>query len=285
MKRIDAFCGTAINDNCLLTDLLPDDTVSIEYTHYRLDVENLNFERMDKYRHNINKKSIERFIQKYKLPVSVEEFCVLWTIQVALYDFFPDFSKKRPYRRDVFAAGGYSAKHPMNLSEAFKQQIAACQECCLFAQLYLQHCGIKESRICCGRAWTRSAAELNDEDIRTGAKGRNAHAYISVRLNGSYYFYDPANPIFSKNNAPFPAIMSHAHITKKDHIDFRKIFDSSVKDGGGVCYIESKDIYTGNRIWLYGFESDSKEKDGRVIERRRNRTAIKYNTHVDNVQR
>ena len=199
-------------------------------------------------------------LRKERLKINVDEYITLLNLQDYIHMKWPNHAKKRPFREEVFKANHRGKDNPMWLSDAFNKGIAACVECCLLAQLYLQHCGI-ESRICCGNAFFKKNPNIE--------MGGDAHAYMIVRLENQIYIYDPANPMIDGRNTPtVPRIMSYDKVPFKDRIAFKDLLNQTVADGGGFAYIEASDIYGVGSCWLYGFESDDNSVHPNVLRRR-----------------
>ena len=264
MKKRTVFRDAAPDKKFMVWELEPNEIFSEEYAYYKLDVGNLNFDTIDARRALFNKTVLQRFLDENKIRISVDDFITIFNLQSYIHMFWPEHAKDRPHREDVFKNSRRGKDNPMWLSDAFNKKIAACVECCLLAQLYLQHCGI-ESKICCGNAFFKPNPEIKF--------GGSAHAYLVVKLNDREYIYDPSNPMLDSKKAPtIPRIMDFFNVPFKDRRAFKDLLYMSVADGGGFAYVEASDIYGVGTRWFYGFEADD---EYRHIWRRRTEQGIK----------
>lgn len=267
MKKNPVFRWADPDKKFMVWDLEPNEVFSEEYAYYKLDMENFNFQQIDERRKLFVRENLQNFLDSCNIKISVDEFITLFNLQSYIHMMWPEHGKRRPYREDVFKACRRGKDNPMWLSDAFNRQIAACVECSLLAQMYLQHCGI-ESRICCGNTFFSQNPKIEF--------GGDAHAYLVVMLGGKQYIYDPANPMLDSRGVPsVPRIMSYAKIPFKGRRGFRDLLNMSVADGGGFAYLETSDIYNVGSCWLYGFESDDIDNH---VWRRRSADGIKRQT-------
>jgi hypothetical protein len=248
MKKKNIFKWADPTKKFICYDLEPNEVFSEEYAYYKLDVSNLNFDKIDARRALFNKEVLQRFLDENKIKINVDDFITIFNLQSYIHMFWPDHAKDRPHREEIFKNSHRGKDNPMWLSDAFNKKIAACVECCLLAQLYLQHCGI-ESKICCGNAFFKQNPDIE--------KGGDAHAYMLVRFGNQVYIYDPSNPMLDSKKAPtVPRIMDFFKVPFKDRRAFKDLLNQTVADGGGFAYVEASDIYGVGSCWLYGFESD-----------------------------
>lgn len=248
----------------MVADLMPNEVFSEEYAYYKLDVENFDFAKIDARRKLFNRDGIKKFLDAKNIKMDVDEFIAIYNLQDYIQMMWPEHAKNRPFREDIFRETHHHKDNPMLLSEAFRRKIAACIECSLLAQLYLQHCGI-ESVLCCGNTFFESNPKIEF--------GGNAHAYLIVKLGTQKYFYDPSNPMMDARGQPtIPRIMSYANVPFRARTEFNDLLNMSVADGGGFAYVQASDIYGIGPSWLYGFESDDVENH---IQRRRTGQGVK----------
>ena len=277
MKKKNIFKWANPDKKFMVYDLEPNEIFSEEYAYYALDVSNFNFEKIDARRVLFDKTVIKRFLDENKIRINVDDFITIFNLQSYIHMMWPDHAKSRPYREEIFAQNHRGKNNPMLLSDAFKKQIAACVECCLLAQLYLQHCGI-ESKICCGNAFFEQNPKIE--------MGGSAHAYLVIKLNDKQYIYDPSNPMLDSKKAPtIPRIMDYSKVPFKDRMAFKDLLNATVADGGGFAYVEASDIYGVGTCWFYGFEADdeSNKRDG-IVWRRRTEQGIKRQRPDDTQQ-
>ena len=265
MKKKPVFNWACPDKKFIAYDLEPNEIFSEEYAYYKLDVSNFDFDKIDARRALFDKAKMQQFLDDYRIKIRAEDYITLFNLQSYMHMMWPEHSKNRPYRKEIFKISHRGKDNPMWLSEAFnKYKIAACIECALFAQLYLQHVGI-ESRVCCGNAFFTSNPNIE--------VGGDAHAYLIVKLNNKVYIYDPSNPMLDDNNKPtVPRIMDYYNVPFKDRMAFKDLLNASVADGGGFAYVEASDIYGCGSTWLYGFESGD---DANHVSRRRTESGIK----------
>ncbi len=274
MKKKPVFNWACPDKKFIAYDLEPNEIFSEEYAYYKLDVSNFDFDKIDARRALFDKTKIQQFLDDYKIKISVEDYIILFNLQSYMHMMWPDYSKNRPHRREIFQESHRGKDNPMWLSETFnKYKIAACIECALFAQLYLQHVGI-ESKVCCGNAFFKKNPEIEF--------GGDAHAYLIVKLNNKVYIYDPANPMLDTSKKPtVPRIMDYYNVPFRDRMAFKDLLNMSVEEGGGFAYVEASDIYGVGSTWLYGFESDD---DANHVWRRRTSDGIKRQVPPDQPQ-
>lgn len=229
-----------------LDDIHSGDVVPFPNQRYLMDPENFHFEKIDAQEDKVSKQKIKKFFDEKKLDISVDDFIALWNFQVWVQMTYPDRDKYKKLRGNaLYKILGYGVDRPIPLSVAFDKKVVMCTEMSALAQMYLQHKGI-QSVLYFGNAFTNPNQDIQD--------GGTSHAWLRVVLNGKKYFYDPANPIFTKGML-LPAIMGYqSDISQSDKDDFEKIIHKPVEQGGGFAYIEAKDIYGTGRVWLYGFE-------------------------------
>ena len=264
MKKTPVFNWANPDKKFMVWDLEPNQIFSEEYAHYKLDFENFNFKKIDERKKLFDSRQIKKFLDSHKINIDVDEFITLMNLQSYIYMMWPEHAKNRPFREDIFKISRYGKDNPMLLSEAFNKKIAACVECSLLAQMYLQHCGI-ESKICCGNAFFEKNPKIEF--------GGGAHEYLVVHLGGRKYIYDPSNPMLDQKGRPIiPRIMSFLNVPFRDRRAFNDLLQKSVADGGGFAYVEASDIYDAGSCWLYGFESDDIENH---VRRRRTVGGIK----------
>ena len=274
MKKKPVFNWACPDKKFIAYDLEPNEIFSEEYAYYKLDVSNFDFDKIDARRALFDKAKIQQFLDDYKIKIRAEDYITLFNLQSYMHMMWPDHAENRPHRREAFQISHRGKDNPMWLSEAFnKHKIAACIECALFAQLYLQHCGI-ESKVCCGNTFFKKNPEIEF--------GGDAHAYLIVKLNNKVYIYDPANPMLDTSKKPtVPRIMDYYNVLFKDRMAFKDLLNMSVEEGGGFAYVEASDIYGCGSTWLYGFESDD---DANHVWRRRTSDGIKRQVPPDQPQ-
>lgn len=268
MKKKPVFNWANPSDKYMAWELEPNEVLGADYGYYKLDFENFDFNKIDERAKLFDRDKMQRFLDAYKINIGVEEMIILFNLQSYIHVKWPEHAVNRSDMYEIFKASRCGGKdNPMLLSEAFNKKIAACVECSLLAQIYLQHCGI-ESKLCCGNMFNEPNPNIE--------LGGGAHAYLVVRLNGREYIYDPANPMFDEKSKPIiPRIMSFARVPFKDRVAFKDLLNKSVADGGGFAYVEASDIYGCGNHWLYGFESNDVENH---VGRRRTADGIKRQT-------
>ena len=176
MKKRPVFNWACPDKKFMVWDLQPNEVFSEEYTYYKLDVSNLGFDKIDARMALFDKEKIQKFLDSNKIKIPVEDYITLFNLQSYIHMMWPEHAKNRPYREEIFKISHYDKDNPMCLSESFnKHKVAACIESALFAQLYLQHCGI-ESKVCCGNTFFKKNPEIEF--------GGDAHAYLVIKLNG-----------------------------------------------------------------------------------------------------
>lgn len=264
MKKRPVFQWADPDKKFMVADLIPNEVFSAEYTHYKLDAENFNFNKIDERRKLFDREKIQKFLDAKNIKIGVDDFIAIYNFQDYMQMMWPEHAKNRPFREDVLRISRCNKDNPMLLSETFRRKIAACVECSLLAQMYFQHVGI-ESVMCCGNTFFESNPKIE--------LGGGAHAYLIVKLGTQRFFYDPANPMMNSNGyATVPRIMSYANVPFRARTEFNDLLNMSVADGGGFAYVQASDIYGAGSSWFYGFESDDIENH---VSRRRTAQGVK----------
>ena len=264
MKKRLVFKWADAENKYMIWDLEPNEIVGSDYGYYKLDSYNFNFAKIDERRKMIDSVKMQKFLDSAGIKIPVEDFITLLNFQDYIHMMWPDHAKNRTNRYDVFKSKHRGKDNPMWLSDAFRWQIAACIECSLLAQMYLQHVGL-ESKLCAGNTFFEKNPQIEF--------GGGAHAYLVVHLGGVEYIYDPANPMLDSGNKPIvPRIMSFAKVPFKDRRVFKDLLNQTVADGGGFAYLEASDIYGVGSTWLYGFEGNDLVDH---VSRRRTEQGIK----------
>lgn len=266
MKKKPVFNWANPSDKYMAWKLEPNEVLGAAYGYYKLDFENFDFNKIDERAKLSDRAKMQCFLDAYKINIGIDGMIILFNLQDYIHMKWPDHAVNRPDMYEIFRASRCGGKdNPMLLSEAFNKKIAACVECSLLAQLYMQHCGI-ESKLCCGNMFDNPNPNIE--------LGGDAHAYLVVKPDGrEEYIYDPANPMFDEKGRPIvPRIMSYANVPFKDRMAFKDLLNKSVADGGGFAYVEASDIYGCGKNRLYGFESNDEDNH---VPRRRTADGIK----------
>lgn len=261
-KKRSVFRGADPKNKFIAGEFEQAEVFPVDGGYYNLNVSWLDFEKIDKRRALFNRPVIQKFLDSYNLNIDVDDFINLLNLQSYIYMMWPDCGKNLQDRKDILRRHGKD--NPMYLGDAFRAKIATDVECSLFAQLYLEHCGMKDPEICFGNAFFKQNPKIEEETSK-------AHAYLVIKLkdrnsNGlddkyNNYIYDPANPMLeeSKRIPIVPRIMDFSKIRFRGLRAFQDLLYTSVEEGGGFAYVEASDIYGCGNHWLYGFETDDVE--------------------------
>lgn len=154
--------------------------------------------------------------------MSEKIFAELLAFTRTLAEEYPSASEHAEGRQALYR----NAQDGLSLSDAFKENGAACVEISTLAQGFLQEQGI-ESSIINGEVLWQKDYEFADD-----------HTFIIFKDMGKTYIYDPANPVSNGAN-PLPSVFVPV-------VDFDKEVSKNVKK-----FVTSKNVVTKGEVY-YG---------------------------------
>lgn len=167
---------------------------------------------------------MKQWLDKAAPGFDLKTFAHLYAFDNVLRKMYPGLSDNTDQR-----AKFYDEKGSKTLSESVAAGICACAEIALLAQAYLQRQGF-DSKYCGGELLHHSS----DED-------GEPHSFISMKIPGGDYFYDPANPT-PNAGAHLPKILS-IEATPAQKRQFENKIHAN--DGKRNCaFLEARDILT-----------------------------------------
>ena len=121
MKKRPVFNWADDNTKFMAYELEPNEIFSEEYAYYKLDVSNLNFEKIDARRMMFDRDKIQEFLNSNNIRISVEDYITLLNLQDYIHMMWPEHAKNRRYRKEIFKISRRGKDNPMWLSEAFNK--------------------------------------------------------------------------------------------------------------------------------------------------------------------
>ncbi len=176
----------------------------------------------------------QSWLQKYAPEIDIRTFSAMYVFDNLLRRMYPNMSQNTKQRK-LF----YTPENRPKLSDAFNAGVCMCAEISLLAQISMQAMGIK-SKYMCGETLDTAEMEFGD-----------AHSFIQINIDGTEYFWDPANPIH-RDGTYMPTMMRPNATPAQITMFEERARANDIQRGRRCCYMDSINILTG-RHKFYGY--------------------------------
>jgi hypothetical protein len=137
----------------------------------------------------VNLEQLRELLDSADCEMSEKTFAELLAFTRSLAEEYPNASEGAENRQALYR----NAKDGLKLTDAFKENGAACVEISALAQGFLQKRGV-ESALFSGEVLWKNDQEFPEE-----------HTFITFKDKGKTYIYDPANPV-RNGDRPLPSV-------------------------------------------------------------------------------